>query len=187
MRNFLKIAENVETAQLLHALYRSADLWNQCTLRTGFAESPHREVDDIILRLQPLDGSSSDPRECIDYPAFGALPEAKRLVYALMAMVYGERLGRVMITRLAPGRKIYRHADVGPDPRQYDTVRYYSRHHIVLQAERLSMFEAGGEVCHMAPGEVWWFDNSVEHEVWNDGHTDRIHLIADIRCAGDPR
>lgn len=187
MRHFLKIADSVETAPLLHALYRNDGLWNQFSLRTAFDGSPHREADDIILRLQPLDGSSTDPRECIDYPAFGALPEAKRLVYALMALVCGERLGRVLITRLAPGRKIYRHADVGSHPRQYDTVRYYSRHHIVLQTERKILFEAGNEVCYMAPGEVWWFDNSVEHQVWNDGNTDRIHLIADIRCAGDPR
>jgi hypothetical protein len=35
----------------------------------------------------------------------------------------------------------------------------------------------------MAPGEIWWFDNSVEHEVINNSAGDRIHLIVDVRMA----
>jgi hypothetical protein len=34
----------------------------------------------------------------------------------------------------------------------------------------------------MAQGEVWWFDNSQEHEVMNDSKDERLHLIVDIRC-----
>jgi aspartyl/asparaginyl beta-hydroxylase (cupin superfamily) len=33
----------------------------------------------------------------------------------------------------------------------------------------------------MAAGEVWWFDNTVEHEVVNNSADDRIVLICDIR------
>ncbi len=35
----------------------------------------------------------------------------------------------------------------------------------------------------MKAGEAWWFDNSQEHEVVNNGITDRIHLIVDIRTS----
>jgi hypothetical protein len=34
----------------------------------------------------------------------------------------------------------------------------------------------------MRTGEVWWFNNAIEHEVVNNSADDRIHLIVDIRC-----
>jgi hypothetical protein len=38
------------------------------------------------------------------------------------------------------------------------------------------------EQVAMAPGEAWYFDNTKEHEVVNDGPDDRISLIISIRC-----
>jgi len=35
----------------------------------------------------------------------------------------------------------------------------------------------------MRQGEIWWFDNSVEHEVMNNGADDRVLLIVDIRTS----
>jgi hypothetical protein len=35
----------------------------------------------------------------------------------------------------------------------------------------------------MAPGEVWWFDNSKMHEVINNSADDRLTMIVDIRSA----
>ena len=183
MKNFYSLATGVDIQPLLFAVYRQSSLWNTLTFRTDFEASPHREVSDIILRLQPLDGSSQDKRECVDYAAFAALPQARRVVYALMAHVEGERLGRVMLTRLPPGGQIYPHEDIGPTPLHYDTEPYYQRFHLVLQADDKSIFQCGTEYVHMKPGEVWWFDNSKTHAVYNDGQVDRIHLIMDIKCS----
>ena len=180
MRHFLKLCEGINVQPLLLRLYQHPELWNTFPLRTQTEGSPHVEVDDILLRLQPLDGSCDDKRECVDYLALSDLPEARGLIYALMAQVQGSRLGRCMITRLAPGHRIYPHTDVGAHPLHYDTVRYYCRYHIVLQCDGGSYFRAGEEVVQMRPGECWWFDNAQEHEVWNDGESDRLHLIVDI-------
>ena len=183
MRNFLNLASGVDIQPLLLSLYRQSSLWNTHPFRTEVADSPHREVSDILLRLQPLDGRSTDKRECVDYQAFATLPHARRFVYALMAQVEGERLGRVMITRLPPGGQIYPHEDIGTTPLHYDTEPYYSRFHLVLQADDKSIFQCDQEYVQMKPGEVWWFDNSKTHAVYNDGQIDRIHLIIDIKCS----
>lgn len=140
-------------------------------------------MDDIWLRFNDLtlyetkgDTSSIiDEHESIDYPAYFVLPEARHLVMSLMAFLGGIRLGRVLITRLGPGKRIDPHEDGGSH------ASYYSRHHIVLQSSPGSDFRCGEEHAYMAPGEVWWFNNKIEHEVVNSSASDRIHLIVDIR------
>jgi len=177
MRHFLQIATGVDVQPLLLALYRQPRLWNQNRIRTTYPGTPHAEVDDILLRFQAPDSNVVDENETVWYPAIAALPEARALVFALMARVQGERLGRVLLTRLPPGKTIARHADAG------SPAVYYERFHVSLQCPPEALFRAGDEVVWMAPGEAWWFNNQAEHQVWNEGETDRIVLIVDIRCA----
>lgn len=182
MRNFLRIASGVSVIPLMLALHRKPELWNKHTLRTTHPSSPHTEVDDIWLRFNALpapghEASIIDEHESIDYSAYAQLPEARALVMSIFAAVAGERLGRVLITRLPPGGHISAHCDGGSH------AEYYDRFHVVLQASKGSMFRCGGEELEMMPGEVWWFQNSVEHEVTNSGLIDRVHLIVDARCS----
>jgi quercetin dioxygenase-like cupin family protein len=184
LRNFLKIAEGVDVMPLLSALARSPELWNQNLLRTTHQSSPHTQVDDIWLRFNDLKTyeETADPahvmdqHESINYPAFYALPQARALIFALMARVEGERLGRCIITKLKPGAVIDPHVDSG------DHAAYFERYHIVLQSLPGSVFHAGGETVQMRVGEVWWFDNSSMHSVINNSADDRIHLIVDIKA-----
>lgn len=178
MRNFNLISANVNVTPLLNAVMRQPELWNQNTLRTTHELTPHKQVDDIWLRFNELTANPADvidEHESVNYPAMFALPQARPLIFNLMTIVEGERLGRTLITRLPPGCKIEPHVDGGSH------AEYYDRYHIVLQAAIGSKFRAGDEVIQMAPGEVWWFDNAKEHEVINDSQFDRIHLIVDIR------
>lgn len=181
MRNFLKIASGVSVAPLLLALVRQPHLWNQHTLRTTHPGTPHTQVDDIWLRFNALpepgdEARIMDEHESITYPALDVLPEARGLMMQVFAAVAGERLGRALITRLKPGGHIAPHADGGSH------AAYYDRFHLVLQSNERCVFRAGKEVVQMRTGEVWWFDNSQEHEVANQGDDDRIHLIVDARC-----
>jgi hypothetical protein len=185
MRNFLKIAEGVDVVPLLAELARQPELWDQNRLRTTHPMTPHKQVSDIWLRFNDLAEYEKtqdaahviDEHESIWYPPIHALPAARALIFALMARVHGERLGRVLITRLPPGGKIDPHEDGGSH------AAYYERYHIVLQSHPGSIFRAGDETVHMRPGEVWWFDNSKTHEVINESADDRLHLIVDIRAA----
>lgn len=180
MRNFQLLARESNVVPLLNAIMRQPELWNQNTLRTTHQQSPHTSVDDIWLRFNELpeagqEASVVDEHESINYPAMFALPQARPLIFGLMSMVEGERLGRVLITRLAPGKRIAPHVDGGSH------AAYYDRYHVVLQSAPGCLFRCGDETIHMQTGECWWFDNSVEHEVINNSADDRIHLIVDVR------
>jgi quercetin dioxygenase-like cupin family protein len=186
MKNFLKIGEGINVMGLLLALKQKPYLWNQNLLRTTHANTPHTEVDDIWLRFIDVaaygDLSDTtenrhtvlDQHESVNYPALAELPEARAMIFNLMATVQGERLGRAMITKLEPGKRIYPHVDSG------DHAAYYERFHIVIASAPGCLFHADDETVHMKPGECWWFQNQSRHEVVNNSPSERIHLIVDI-------
>jgi len=183
MRNFLQIADHVDVTPLLLAIQRQSSLWNQHRLRTMHPHSPHGEVDDIWIRFNDVteyektedSGSIIDDHESMWYPPALVLPQVRPLVFGLMTRVEGERLGRVLITRLAPGNRIAPHADGG------SPATYYERFHVSLQCPQEALFRTGDDCVYMPPGTCWWFNNTEEHEIWNDGTYDRITLIIDIR------
>lgn len=177
MRNFDLIAQDLDVMPLRHAVARQPGLWNANTLRTTYTGTVHGEADDIWLRFDALEDLETvfDGHESVDYPAFAALPQARPVIFDLMRRVEGVRLGRVLITRLRPGGRIYPHEDVG------DHAAYYDRYQVSLRGLPGCVFRAGGEQVSMASGEVWWFDNAQTHEVVNNSAGDRIHMVVDIR------
>lgn len=190
MDNFQLIHNGFDVTPIMIALKTQPDLWNKNTLRTKTEGTPHREIDDIWLRMNDLDkciqankdNTFVDHRESINYPSMSSLPDARNAIFALMSSVKGERLGRCFISRMKPGTRIYPHSDIGDDLSvYYDNEQYYSRFHICLQGLPGSVFIAGGEQVSMRTGEVWWFDGAKEHEVINNSKGDRIHLVCDIR------
>ena len=183
MRNFLQIG-TADTLPLLHALTLQPDLWNAVPVRTTYPGSAHRDASDILLRFNRLDADAEAmfaEHEVSNLPPLAALPQARPLIFDLMRRVEGERLGRVVITRLPPGGEIKPHADEG------DYAAYYSRYHVMLQNPSDSWFRCGGEDLYMAPGTVWWFNSGLPHAVYNRGDADRITMIVDIRssCANN--
>lgn len=197
MKNFQCLGTGVDVAPLLNAVLRN-DLWNKNLLRTTHPDSPHKQVDDIWLRFnvipsdnpfgtdhayekflgKPIEhdlSSVTDDKESINYPAWFALPEAQNIALNLMRQVRGERLGRVLITRLSPGKTISPHVDGGAP------AEYYSRYHVSLQGLPGQMFHCGDETVVIRTGEVWWFNNLQTHAIENNSTDDRITLIIDVR------
>ncbi|MFS2015030.1 aspartyl/asparaginyl beta-hydroxylase domain-containing protein [Massilia sp. CT11-108] len=188
MRNFLLLAQGVDVTPLLLAIRRRSDLWKEDTYLRDYPQGPFKQIESIMLRFpvksvheteEELQNhlSTYDQHENVDYPAYKLLTEARPIVMSLMTRVGGERLGRVMINKIAPGGVIYPHVDTKSH------TDYYSRFHVVLQSQPGVYFRAGEETTYMAPGEVWWFDNAQEHEVINNSAGDRIHMIVDIRTS----
>lgn len=178
MKNFLKVAEGMDVMPTLAALAMHPHLWNQNTLRTTHPGTAHAQADDIWLRFNEIvgDGASViDDVACINYPAMRELPQARPLIFFLLARMEGEQLGRCLITRLKPGAVIAPHCDQGAP------ATFYDRFHIMLQCKPGVTFRAGDERVQMKSGEIWWFDNTVEHEVINHSDDDRISLIVDMR------
>lgn len=193
-RNFLQIASGIDVSPLGLALARKPQLWGQFAVRHWHPRSVHNAggLDDIILRYNKFDGKFDDFVEAVCanlavecYPPWAQLPEAQELIGALMLRVRGLELGRVMISRLAPGASIPAHSDrIGPAegsfPHRTPPAVYYDRYHVVVNGAPGMIFRCGTETIQMATGEAYWFNNQLEHEVINNSAEDRIHLIVDI-------
>lgn len=191
MRNFVRIATGVSVTPLMLAIARRPELWREDTFLRDYPQGPFQDIESIMLRfpekrvfeqeaeVEAYKRSEHffDQHESIDYPPYALLPEARQIVMNVFAAVAGERLGRVMINKIAPGGVIFPHADT---PEHCD---YYSRFHVVLQSEPGVMFRCGDEQTYWETGSVFWFNNKLEHEVINNSSIDRIHMIVDARCS----
>lgn len=194
MKNFHRLATGINVGPLVAALYRNPDWWHEDTYLRTFPQGPFGECDSIILRFPPRPVPkteeekeeylrTTDQHECVDQPIYGRLPEARQLVMNLFAYVGGTRLGRVMINRVQPGGRIFKHADT------LAHANYWHRHHICLQSAPGVVFSAGDEQVYMAPGEAYWFNNGKgkegddrpAHEVINNSPVERIHMVIDIK------
>lgn len=172
MLNFHRLAQNIDVGRLLASIARRPDLWDADKLRTGFEHSPHAEAHDIVLRFGPA--NIHDPHPNIDRPAMAALG-AKQMALQIMGLVGGSELGRVLVTRLEPGKRILPHADEG----EYNA--YFDRYHVCLQSLPGNVFRCGDEQITPLTGELWWFNNKREHEIINNSSDSRMTLIIDTR------
>jgi aspartyl/asparaginyl beta-hydroxylase (cupin superfamily) len=156
---------------------RHPDLWNENTLRTQFPQSPHHAVDDVWVFFNDVSNPEAVPNEIQTHPcrAWIVIPQIRPLIFDLMRRVEGVQLGRVLITRLPPGKAITPHADGGAP------VEFYSRYQIVLQSQPGVIFRVGDERAQWKSGDVWLIRNDLEHEVINGSADDRLAMVVDIR------
>jgi len=193
LEHFYRIGQGANVNQLMLAIHRldksmPASAWREDTYLRDYPQGPFGDCESIILRFPPRSvleteeelekfRATFDQHECVDQPIFKALPEARPLIFALMAFVNGERLGRVIINKVNSGGRIYPHADTPSH------AEYYDRFHIVLKSSPGVVFRAGDESVYMAEGDTWWFNNAQEHEVINNSAQERIHMVVDIRTS----
>lgn len=177
MKNFLRIAEGVDVMPLLHAVHSKPDLWDENNLRTTHPLSPHKECHDIWVffnRLEENVESVVDDTRVIPYRAWRELPQIRPIIFDLMRRVEGTELGRVLITKLEPGKSIPPHVDQGAP------VEYYKRYQVILQSLPGCVFQIENERMNFRSGEVWMINNAASHSVVNHSADDRIVLIVDI-------
>ena len=186
MKHLQQIASGVDVAPLLLAIKQHPELWDEFTPRKSVEGSPHTAMQDIWVRYNDIrkfpDGDLThfnDPHYPVWYPAYDVLPQLRPIIFGLMARVEAVQLGGVLITKIPPGGRIDPHVDAGWHVEHYNTKLY-----IVLQSNEKCLNRVEDEVVNMKPGEVWWFDNRIEHEVVNNGDDDRITLIVCMRRDG---
>lgn len=175
-------------AQAIDEIDSHADLWDQITDRQSYPGTAHADTKTIFLRWskdQSLEAAFKD-LESFDYPAMGLLPSVARLLDAFQAYMKPRKMGRVILTQLAPAGVIDAHAD------EDVYADHFQRFHIPLIADEGSTFftktdECKGEFASMKPGELWWFDNKRVHWVVNNSPVPRIHLIIDAVVDGFER
>lgn len=191
MQNFYKLGEGLNVMPLMLAIHRhekSSGIWREDTYLRDYPQGPFGDCESIILRFPPRSVHETeealaqhlanfDQHENVDQEVFKRLPEARPLIWGIMSVVQGERLGRVIINKIKPGGRIFPHADTPAH------AEYWDRFHIVLKSSPGVVFRCGEEQVYMPLGTAWWFNNKLEHEVINNSGDDRIHMIIDIRTS----
>ena len=99
------------------------------------------------------------------------------IIYELEKLV-GGKYAKSLLAKLPAGKKIFPHYDQGGPLSTYMMV--IRRFHVVISTNDEVEFRIGNNTKHMNVGECWEINQNMIHEVWNDGNTDRIHLIIDI-------
>ena len=182
MKYFQKIAQNVNVNRLMHEIQRQPELWDENTLRTKHPGTAHSQVSDIwvwfndtLLRQTDKEYITND-KEVISYRAWKLLPSLRPIIFDLMHIVQAVRLGRVIITKLPPGKEIMPHVDGGAP------ATYFQRYQLAMQCLPGNVFRIGDEEIGFQTGDIWHINNRVEHSVINNSNDDRIVCIVDLRC-----
>lgn len=180
-----KMDWNVPVKQLAEELAEQPELWNANTMRTKFyADSPHREADDIWIRYR--DWSEYDPgnpkafsdeHESVWYPAYYKLPAIDWILAHLQNNLGDFDLGGILITRIPPGKQVYRHSDA----ESWHATHYREKVLVVVQSAPGQTFNYDRESHEGEAGNVFLFDNAPPHWVVNDSDVDRISLIFSIK------
>lgn len=98
-------------------------------------------------------------------------PETFAAVRALDLPSITTRAPSILFSRLSPGARIPPHSGV---------LNARLICHLPLIVPPGCGFRVGGETREWKEGELLVFDDSVEHEAWNDGDSDRVILIFDV-------
>lgn len=181
MRHFLRIAQNVDITGVLLELNRAPYLWDANRARTTYAGTPHGQASDLWIRFRApdsIEGLHSHQTEyrSVYWPAWHELPSLRPLVRALKNTVDAVELGSILITRLPPGASILPHNDKGSWAAEW----FNCKCHVTLAGRSLS--RCLDEEVVMQAGDVFTFDNLLEHSVFNPGEIDRVAMIVSMRC-----
>ena len=183
LKNFKRLRRNIDVAPLLDEVMHHADLWDRDTSRQDQL-AIHGQTRAFMLWCY-TEPASADKLFRESFPgAFTYVgrrrdnvatkfPRTCHFVEQVARRSLG-LLGRVAIVSLKPRGKVERHVDDG----MYYKLR--SRFHLVLKSPNGSRFVSGDEQTLMHEGELWWLNNRLPHEAYNDSDQDRIHLIFDI-------
>lgn len=197
MKNFREVMCGIDPRPLLDQVLAHPELWNidESWTKDKGPECDIYAVENIILRYP----KPHDPPNIWDRPAFRILSEAVPIIFDLMRAIRGERLGKVVISRMRPGEVIKPHVDEMPLLNPFAPWR--GRHQVVYQRYQIPLlglpgtwFNCGDERLYMQPGTAWWFDNGARqtlengpfHSVVNDSPDYRISMLTDIRPWNPP-
>lgn len=167
----------IDPSAAVRELEQRPQLWELFTLRQQYEGSAHKDTQCIPLRGPTTLEDIFDNLEAVDFAMLNELPATLDVLVRVLQMSQAREVGRVMLVKLLPQGHVTPHVDEG----RY--AEHFARFHLVFTSSPDCHFCAGGERVVMAPGELWWFNHRVEHEVRNGG-TDRIHLIVDLTAPG---
>ncbi len=100
-----------------------------------------------------------------------AMPRTAALLDSLPLLELQRRAPNAFLSRLAPATKI---------PAHHGVTNARITVHLPLIVPPGCGFRVGGETREWRVGEAWAFDDTIEHEAWNDSDEPRLILILDV-------
>lgn len=174
MRYFRQIASGRNFNELTGQIDSQPELWNENAWRVD--KDTFKRTGDIWLRYGRVPEDVPIPHFAKWWPAYYKLPALKKMIFDAMREVEGTHLGGCLITRIPPGGVISPHVDKGWHPEFYNCKLYF-----ILKTNPKCFFRVGDERVVMEVGDIWRINNLVEHEVVNDGQSERMTLIVCTR------
>ncbi len=177
MTHFTKILGRFNVTPLLAELEAAPDMWMADTSRQRNVRC-QRDTWSIFLRapqkpLPPGAENANDVHGSRLAPAAATFPRALALCESVAKEQCGT-LGRATLVALLPKRRVFPHVDSGA----YYRIR--DRYHLVLRSSEGSPLTAEHETVVMREGELWVFNNKVNHWAVNPSEELRVHLIFDL-------
>lgn len=168
--------------RLIDQLDKSPHVWNTHKLRTETYGTPHTQVSDIWVRYNDwanFDGDAAkfvlEPHQSTWYGVIEYIPAVVKLVVDVFNEVEGKELGGVLITKVPPGGEVAPHIDNGWH------ARYYDKYAVQLKGNQDQVFWFEDSELRPEPGDLYTFNNSKTHAVYNNSTEDRMTLIICIR------
>lgn len=179
MKPYSKIHSGINIEAVQKEIKDNAHLFGEFNARKE-AGPIHAQMDDIWLRYGDIktmiqSGDYSKIAEEHDAIWLQDLPECKKLCFKVMNLVDGERLGGVLITRIAPGGRILPHSDSGWH------AEYYSKVYVPIENQPGSVLGFDSGVINPELGDAWMFDNSFTHWVINCSDEERVAMVICIK------
>ncbi|QGN55110.1 aspartyl/asparaginyl beta-hydroxylase domain-containing protein [Novosphingobium sp. Gsoil 351] len=106
-----------------------------------------------------------------DGEAAAQLPRTAAMLDRMPLLRLDGRGPNAFLSRLAPRTKI---------PAHHGVTNARLTVHLPLIVPQGCGFRVGGETREWLPGRAWVFDDTIEHEAWNDSDEPRVILIFDI-------
>jgi hypothetical protein len=173
----LRLLQQVDAVPLQKELEKAEPWW--CLGPERDKILVQRETNTIPLRVLPHYSETFIPR---DGPHESVRTNMAQLFPHILAVAeeFAEKeqggLGTVVLVRLRPRMKVYRHYDDEPH------LKGRERYHLVVQSAGGSLMTSGIERRVFKEGDLFFFENHTMHNAANDSDDWRIHMIFDMRA-----
>jgi aspartyl/asparaginyl beta-hydroxylase (cupin superfamily) len=165
-----------DLANLQDELRANEDCWLLDTSRQDKITC-QRDTQTIFLRVAATAQAPGIPNPSIhpsrDSKVSRRFPRIMAWLDHFSTQLEGE-LGRVLLVRLKPGGKVYRHIDQG------DYYRVRHRFHVMLNSPEGCWLECGDERWETRTGQIVWFDNKCPYEEGNPTGEWSVRMIVDF-------
>jgi len=130
------------------------------------SEAARQALLAALPRLRPIGGGSEQEADYSTTPKM----DAGLFQHAELAPIPESR-ERAIAVKLAPGGKLHKHThDLERDQNK-------TRYQVVLATNDGCTSRNGEMTTHLDDRGIYRMTSYLEHEAWNEGATDRIHLV----------